>query len=227
MPSGNIPHPMGSNAGTNVSGKSTKHPSMRMTWKRALKLEAIARLSADPAGYSVEQIANILGCSTQTVILIRQLPEYHAKMIEIASGVVSAYDRNLRSSVENMREELRSMVPSSMMVIRNALHGRYGAQIQYRAATDVLDREGTNAKVSKSSVSHEVQVPLGVDPTIAANLMALLASAPTHGGADPVGGTDGFTRTAQDAGIQQDAMRASADPQALLDQLDTMSKKPN
>lgn len=213
-----------SSAATNVSGKSAMHPSLRMTWKRALKIERIARLSADPAGYSNEQIANMLNCDKQTIVLIRQTPEYHAKMIEIASGVVSQYDAQLRENVDNMRDELRTMIPSSMMVIRNALSGRYGSNIQFKAATEVLDREGTNAKVSKSTVAHEVQVPLGVDPSIAANLMQLLAGAPTSTNSQIVAGN--FTKTAQEAFKQQVTMGESNTEKSLED-LDMTGSKPN
>ena len=41
-----------------------------MTWKRALKIERIARLSADPAGYNNDQIANMLNCTPQTIVII-------------------------------------------------------------------------------------------------------------------------------------------------------------
>lgn len=222
MPPGNKPGP--NSAATNVSGKSAMHPRLKMTWKRALKIERIARLSADPAGYSNVQIANMLNCDPQTVVLIRQTPEYHAKMVEISSGVVSQYDSQLRENVENMRDEMRSMVPSAMMVIRNAVHGRYGANIQFKAALEIADREGTNAKVSKSTVAHEVKVPMGVDPKIASDLMSLLASAPTITDSGATNST-GFTKTAQEAGLQQNAMRD--DSSTLLDSIDVTNSKPN
>ena len=140
-------------------------------------------------------------------------------MIEIASGVVSQYDAQLRENVDNMRDELRSMVPSSMMVIRNAVAGRYGSAIQFKAATEVLDREGTNAKVSKSTVSHEVVPAMGVKPEVVNDLMALLAGAPTNASND-------FTRTSQDAFTQQIAMGENTTEQTLAE-LNLGDKKPN
>ena len=70
------------------------------------------------------------------------------------------------------------MVPTAMNVIKAAALGKLGAQLQYKAATDILDREGNLAKVSKTSVSIE-QVPnMQVDPLVAANLLSLLSNAP-------------------------------------------------
>lgn len=210
----------------NRNGQSAMHPQMGMTWKRALKIEAIARLSANPAGYSNAQIANMLNCTEQTIVLIRQTPAYHAKMIEVATTVVtSMHDKHLRTSVENMREELRDMVPSSMMVIRNALAGQYGTNIQFKAAQEVLDREGTNAKVSKSSVSIENKTDLSINPQVAANLMALLSSAPVTTDAQIVSG--GFTQRADDALSQQKNMSNSDTTKLILEAIDLSDKTPN
>lgn len=208
-------------------GPSAMHPRLKMTWKRALKIERIARLSADPAGYSNEQIANMLGCNKQTIVLIRQLPEYHAKMLEIASGVVSVYDQQLRENVDNMRAELKSMVPSSMMVIRDSLLGKYGNQIRFKAAQEVMDREGTLAKVSKSSVAVEVKPNMVVDPEIASNLMQLLAGAPqTNGANEVVGATGGFTSSASSTQLSSKDMDYDTAEKTLED-LDLTNKKPN
>jgi len=212
------------NKHTTKSGRSASHPILGMTWKRALKLEKIARLSLDPAGYSNEQIANHLGCHVQTIVLIRQLPEYHAKVMELNSGLTSAYDAQLRTDTENARDELRSMIPSSMMVIRNALLSK-NENIRVKAAFEVMDREGTMAKVSKSSVSVEVKPNLGIDAGVASNLMALLAGAPRSSDAEITTGS-GFTISADAAGIQQGSM-GEDNTEKTLEALDLSTQKPN
>lgn len=149
-----------------------------MTYKRVRKLEAIARLTLDPSGFTNEQIANMLNCHKQTIVMIRQLPEFHAKIMELSSGVLSQYDAQLRENVDNMRQEIRSMVPSALNAIKSAVLGLSGPNLQFKAAQEILDREGNLAKVSKTSVSFEKTPNMQVDPTVASNLMALLASAP-------------------------------------------------
>lgn len=211
---------------TPLGNPSAMHPKLGMTWKRAMKIERIARLSADPAGYSNEQIANHLGCDKQTIVLIRQLPEYHAKMLEVMSGVTSSWDQELRQDTEASRQEMKSMVPSAMMVIRNALLSK-NENIRVRAAMEVFDREGTHAKVSKSSVAI-VQAPnMTVDPLVASNLMQLLASAPPNGSGAEIGAATGaFTMTAQEAGAQQVTM-AQDNTEKTLEELDLPAVKPN
>lgn len=210
---------------TPLGNNSTKHPIYGMTWKRALKLERIARLSADPAGYTNDQIGNMLGCTAQTVVLLRQLPEYHAKMLEVTSGITSAWDLELRQDAEATRAEMKSMVPSAMMVIRNALLSK-NENIRVRAAMEVFDREGTHAKVSKSTVSVTNIPNMQADPAVVSNLMQLLASAPANNpGSAEVAATGGFTVSAQQAGIQQKMMENELDETTLEDL--EITTKPN
>lgn len=204
-----------------AQAQSAMHPKLRMTWKRALKIEKVARLVADPAGYSNEQIANHLNCTPQTIVLIKQLPEFHAKMIEVTSGITSAYDQDLRTDTENARAELASMVPSAMMQIRNSLLSK-NENIRVKAAFEILDREGSMAKVSKSSVSLVAPADLKVDQNVASNIMALLASAPISTPGSPgeieALSTAGFTLSAKDSSIQQISLEEdSVDQLADLD----------
>jgi hypothetical protein len=205
-----------------ISGKTAMHPHLKMTWKRAMKIEKVARLSLHPAGYSNEQIANFLGCDKQTVVLIRQIPQYHAKMIELQSGLTSSWDQELRTDSDNARAELKSMLPGSMMVIRDAIQGKFGAALQFKAAQEVMDREGTLAKVSKSSVSVETKPNMVSDPNVVSNLMALLSGAPSV--SDKMSAD--FTISAQDAGIQQQGM-SEDNTQDTLNKLDLSNQKPN
>jgi hypothetical protein len=219
--------PIGSTKNPNQA-RTAMHPKLRMTWKRALKIEKVARLVADPAGYSNEQIANHLGCTAQTIVLIKQLPEFHAKMIEVMSGVTSVYDQDLRQDTDNAREELKSMVPSAMMVIRNALLSK-NENLRTKAAFEVLDREGTMAKVSKSSVALVQNPDLNVDPSVQSNIMSLLMNAPIIANAAgpeaiSLATSGGFTQTAKEAGIQQIELGEASEEQ--LESLD-IKTKPN
>jgi hypothetical protein len=215
---------------TNKSGRSAMHPVYNMTQKRARKLELIARLTADPAGYTNEQIANHLGCTTQTVVLIRQLPEYQAKQIEVATGVTSLYDQDLRENVDNMRDELKSMIPMSLMQLRNGLVSK-DERIRIKAALEVMDREGTLARVSKSSVEHKVIPPMEADKEVMTNLMALIGSAPgaTSGPGENSAAANiarDFTSSAtNDINKQQTLM--DSDPEAFLESVRLDNQKPN
>lgn len=211
---------------TPLGNPSAKHPTLNMTWKRALKIEKIARLSIDPTGYSNEQIGNMLHCTAQTVVLIRQLPEYHAKMIEVQSGITSPWDQQLREDTDTSRAEMKSMVPSAMMVIRNALLSK-NENVRMKAAMEVFDREGTHAKVSKSSVALVTTPNMEVDANVASNIMALLAAAPLNAtSAQIVTGAGSFTSTALEAAGAQKTLGEVTTEEAL-DALELNESKPN
>lgn len=222
------------NSGATNSGQSTRHPFMKMTWKRALKIERVARLVMDTTGYTNAQIANHLRCTEQTIILIKQQPEFHAKMLELSSGVLSEYDKDLRAEELNAREELKSMVPSALMVIRNALLSK-NESIRLKASMEVMDREGHLAKVSKSSVSLDIKPDLNVDPQVQSNLLALLAGAPTRSEDAPnsMAPPDkiGFTSKAQAHTIRGEVVGADIatyqDTEKLLEDLDIAGKALN
>lgn len=205
---------------------SALHPGLGMTWKRALKIERIARFSLDPACYSNAQIANAMKCTEQTIVLIRQLPAYHAKVLELLTGLTSEHDRELRQDTDAMKDELKSMMPSSMMVIRNALMSK-NENVRIKAAFEVMDREGTLAKVSKTSVAVEVKPAMSVDPRVASNLISLLAGAPqTTPQSEIEAATGGFTIRASETSIQDKDM-AENNGMEILDSIDLSDRKPN
>lgn len=204
-----------------ISGRTTTHPNMRMTWKRALKIERIVRLTIDPAQYTNEQIANHLRVSVATIVLVKQTPQFHSKMLEVTSNVMSDHDAEIRQDTEAMKQELRSMVPSAMMVIRNAVSGRMGPQAQYKASLEVLDRDGAIAKVSRTQVSVTTPPSMVIDASITNNLIALLQSAPTAN-------SDPFTTNSAEALGQQKAMAISnEETDQQLEDIDLSDRKPN
>lgn len=165
--------------GVHTPGRpSALHPRLKMTYKRMIKIERIARLTLDPSGFNNDQIANHLGIHRQTVVYIRQLPAFHAKIAELQSGVLSHYDADLRSNIDNARQELRDMIPLALNVIRDAAMGKKGHALQFKAATEIMNREGNLAPVSKSEVKVERVPVLEADPTVVSSLLDLLNSAP-------------------------------------------------
>lgn len=213
----------------NPNTPSALPPGFRMTYKRMIKIERIARLTLDARGFSNQEIANHLKCHVVTITQIKQLPEFHAKMLELKSGVLSAYDAELRSSIETSKQELRDMVPTALNVIRDAALGKLGTQAQLRAAEAILDREGSLAKVSKTSVTVTEVPNMKADPTLVGSLMSLLAGAPkinNEFSSPAARGADAQERAGQriDSNF---TIETGINADKLLDSIDTKDKKPN
>jgi hypothetical protein len=159
-----------------ASGAGSAKFSRGHTWKRHLRIEGICRLecqTVNGAHLSREEIALAMGISPVTLDFIRKTPEYHAKMIEVSTGQISHVDKQLRDIADNQRLELEAMVPQALLNLRTAMLSR-NEVVKMKATMEVLDREGTLAKVSKMSVTHEVKPDLtGINAT-ASTIMGLL-----------------------------------------------------
>ena len=123
------------------------------TYKRRLKIEKIARLTA--AGYTDEEIGFSVGITKVYVSMLRRTPEYIAILAEVNSGVISEIDSNLREDIANVRLEIRGMVPAAILALRDALYDKSNPRLRLEAAKEILDREGSIVKVSKTEVKLE------------------------------------------------------------------------
>jgi hypothetical protein len=206
---------------TPKGNNSTKFGKGR-TWKRHMRIEKIARLTV--AGtFTNAQIANAMGIHVQTIIEIRRTPEFHSKMIELSTGVISEHDKDLREIEENQIAELSSMLPSALLVLRNSLLST-NPTIALRAATEIMDRDGKLAKVSKVNVHHDESPNLDNVNTISSNIMALLSQGANS--ANSVSILESFTVSAARAGEQIRVMSEDIDEKALKN-IDMSNSKPN
>lgn len=193
------------------------------TWKRHMRIEKIARLTIS-ASFTNEQIAASMNVCPQTIVAIRQTPEFHAKMIELKTGVVSDLDLDMRLIEENQIDELAAMVPTALLVLRNSLLSS-NPNIALKAAETVMDRDGALAKVSKVSVTHENKPDLSAINTTASSIMALLGRQVGNEN-ENANVASGFTVSASDASGQVKMMEDVIDELVLAD-IDLSKNKPN
>lgn len=204
------------------SGANSAKATAGRTWKRHLRMEKVVRLTALGL-YSNEQIANSLGVVPQTIIAIRATPEFQAKMVEIATGVISEHDKELRENAENQRSELKSMVPTALLQLRSAALSR-NENIALRASLEILDRDGTLAKVSKVSVEHKEKPDLDGINSTASSIMQLLAGV-SGGAISQIDAISAFTVSAASA-TQQVKEMSELVTEDVLANLDLSRTKP-
>ncbi len=144
------------------------------TYKRRLKIERIARLTA--AGYTDEEIGCALEITKVYVSMLRRTPEYIAILTEVNTGVISDLDSSLRKEILNVRAELLEMVPGAILALRDALYDKTNPRMRLEAAKEILDREGSIVKVSKSEVKVERETDFSKHDVIADDILAALRS---------------------------------------------------
>lgn len=135
------------------SGNLSSKVSARCTVKRAYKIEQIARLTAE--GFKDDAIAIVMGITKQYVSMIRRTPEYIAIDATIKTGIIARADRHLFATEDAQRAMLEEMLPEALEVIRQRVLDKTNPRLQFEAAKEWLDREGTHAKVSKTEVKQK------------------------------------------------------------------------
>lgn len=170
-------------------------------WRRLLRIEKAALLTTKGI-FSNEQIAAHIGIHPQTLVYIKQTPEFKARMIALQTGIIEQHDVDIREDEDYQRQELKSMVPLALMKLRE-LAMSTNQHIAYKASQDILDREGTHAKVSRTAIDVKEDINLSVVNQVANSIKDILANAPTkQPPAEQDSITDEFTRGATDSTSQ-------------------------
>jgi len=155
------------------SGKLSAKISARCTVKRAYKIEQVARLTAE--GFKDDAIALVLGCTKVYVSMLRRTPEYLSVEATVRTGLIARADRHLFMTEDAQRATLEEMVPEALEVIKFRLLDRSNPRLQFEAAKELLDREGTHAKVSKTEIKSKVEYDFSKhDKEIDDDLLSLL-----------------------------------------------------
>lgn len=157
---------------TTPKGNPSAKVSPGHTYKRRLKIEKIARLTA--AGYTDEEIAFTVGIGKVYVSMLRRTPDYIAVLAEVNTGVISNLDATLREDTLNVRAELKGMVPAAILALRDALYDKSNPRLRLEAAKEILDREGSIVKVSKTEVKLEKEIDFAKHDLVADDIIAAL-----------------------------------------------------
>lgn len=155
--------------------RQANSPSVSTLRQRTFsRMERIARLSQ--RGWKDVEIAAYLGVTPQTIGLDKKSPDYIAIELRVTQGVITELDEEL-SQGEFLRNKLKkTLVPAALEALADAvLDKRVALKTRLEAASEILDREGTFAKVSRVGISGDQQGGLITDSD--ENIADALASA--------------------------------------------------
>lgn len=148
LPYGGLPSP------TQPRYRMRCQPQAGVTFKTQRRLELLVRL--ENAGVSDSQCASMLSISVPRVRQLKRSKDYLRARIKITHGLILDQDLALSQIATQRRDILREMLPPALQVIANAVSTRPScfaeAKLQVSVAQDILDREGTFAKISRSEV---------------------------------------------------------------------------
>ena len=121
---------------------------MAKSFKRQIRIEQACRLEA--ALYKDAEIAEFLGLTQAGLAQLKMDPEYNEFRMQMRSGVVSRAEQELLKDQEYKYEKIRNLVPQALQNLYE-LAKSGNEHVKLRATTEILDREGTMAKVTRWS----------------------------------------------------------------------------
>ena len=136
------------------TGKLGQKPAVGQQFKARRRMETMARL--ENSGFTKQQISPMLGISVNRVSVIMKSPEYLNIRIAITHGIVVDHEANLATIKAQRKEMLTQLLPPALQIIANQLQQPANSlgerKHQAALAQDLMDREGTFAKVSRTEI---------------------------------------------------------------------------
>jgi hypothetical protein len=131
-------------------------PEKHRTFRQQKRLELIVQL--ENAAMPEQATAAMLCISVPRLRTIKKSADYLKTRMRLTFGIVVDHEARLSQIKEQRKEILTSMLPQALQVIANVLNKPTAtlsiaeAKLQVAVAQDMLDREGSLAKVSRTEV---------------------------------------------------------------------------
>ncbi len=130
-------------------------PKRPINLRQRLLLERLIRLQQ--AGYKDTEICTTLGVSQSQVSTWKRTTEYLELKAQITDAIVSHLDEEIMD-LDTQRLRVRgNLVPAAINALADLVAQKRDESLRLRAAQDILDRDGSFAKVQKASVSVETK----------------------------------------------------------------------
>ncbi len=143
------------------SGRLGRRPHAKSMFRTEVMLERLVRFDlAKAQGRSLlsdQDISRVLGRSVRSINSIRSKTPYLRKRMEITTGINTDSEISVEQSISKHRQMLKLLLPSALRVIADAVstpndHQTTLAEKKFKVevARDILDREGTFPKISRT-----------------------------------------------------------------------------
>lgn len=155
--------------GSSKAGRLKGNPN----YKTIIRIERAVRMEAK--GFSDNQIVNHLGLTKAGLATLKRNPLYSQIRIRVLNYVVGDLEVDLGEDVNYLHTKIRSSLPKALQVLEDALENP-DAKVRIAAASELMDRDGKLAKVSRIGMPSEAQGGMGpkFDTTIVDGLVAAI-----------------------------------------------------
>lgn len=147
------------------SGRLSRNTDIEARMSTSLLLEKLVRFDlAKLSGQSLisdTEICKILKKSYRVLNHVRSTSAYLRKRVELTTGISADCDNSVKQSAEMHKQVLEMMMPDALRVLANQLRNNPTNSVEKRLqatiAIEVLDRQGTLPKISRSDIHAKVE----------------------------------------------------------------------
>jgi hypothetical protein len=124
--------------------------------------------------YKDAEIAAFLDMTPGGLAQLKLDPEYVRLRTQVRTGVTTETEKQFLKDLEYKHDRLRDMVPLALQGLYDAARSK-NEHVKLKAAAEILDREGTMAKVSRIGLATEEQGGVGtsIDDEIATKMLEI------------------------------------------------------
>lgn len=144
--------------------------------KARMRMERAVRLSITHPSLTDAEIAEHIGLTHAGYTSMKQKLEYKQLYQSYTTKVLGEIDENLGEDIVAMRQGLREVVPVALRNLYElATKAGVDDKVKFNASTEILDRDGRFAKVTRVGLPTEEQGGTGIaksDNDIASELVA-------------------------------------------------------
>ena len=169
MSTSNTPGPSGPTpalyATLTRKGRLGNKPREKTHFATEVILEKLVRFDlAKAMGKSLitdHEIAKVLGRSTRSLLYLRKHITYLKKRIELTTGIGTETAKTVDEAIRQQKMVLRMAMPTALRALMNQLEfvpqTIQEKRLQTQVALEVLDREGTFPKISRTDIHQKVE----------------------------------------------------------------------
>jgi len=167
-----------------AKGRLSIKPREGTQLRTELMLERLVRFDLAKANGTPildEDLSRIFGRSVRHLNVIRKKVSYLAKRMELTTGIGLAAGQSVELTIARQKQILKEMLPSALRVVADNLNSKpqdaLGRRMQTQIALEVLDREGSFPKISRTDSHLKVEHDFGSTDNISKDLLEAMEGA--------------------------------------------------
>lgn len=158
------------------TGKLSPKPTKNKIFRTLKRYEDIVRLEL--AGMNEQTMAAMLVISVNRLKSIKKEPEYLRTRLKLVNGIILDSADKVADIKSQRKEILSQLLPPALLCIAETLQTKATSMAEKRhqvaVAQDLMDREGTFAKISRTAVTVDGAIDFSRTDAASADLIATL-----------------------------------------------------